>query len=180
MLVATVGAVLAFAANAISPRGLTLTRNYFPGATKGAVSAPGVPAVAGIKEKSLQWVDGKRVLHLFNDPRFQQQMIVFIDARDQEQYHEGHIPGAYEFDPYYPEKHLVTVLLVCQAAEEVVVYCNGGDCEDSQFAAITLRDAGILNQKLSVFAGGLTEWTTNGLPVETGERNSGNVRQATP
>jgi hypothetical protein len=35
---------------------------------------------------------------------------------------------------------------------------------------------GIPNQKLFVFGGGIAEWTTNGLPVETGARNNGNLR----
>jgi rhodanese-related sulfurtransferase len=180
LLLATAGAALAFAANALSPRGLTLTRNYFPGATNGVVAAPALSLITGIKQKGLQWLDGQQTLRLFNDPRLQQQLIVFIDARNQEQYREGHIPGAYVFDPYYPEKYIATVLPVCQVAEQIVVYCNGGDCEDSQFAAIVLRDAGIPNQRLLVYVGGLAGWATNGLPVETGERNSGNIRKHTP
>jgi len=39
-----------------------------------------------------------------------------------------------------------------------------------------LRDVGISNQKLFVYAGGITEWMTNSLPVEIGARNSGNLR----
>jgi len=38
-LVAVIGAALAFAANALSPRGLLLTKNYFPGTTV-ALPAP--------------------------------------------------------------------------------------------------------------------------------------------
>jgi len=179
IVVAAAGATLAFVVNAISPRGLTLTRNYFPGATNGIVSAPVLSPITGIKQKGLKWLDGQQTLRLFDDPRYLQHLIVFIDARDGDQYQKGHIPGAYEFDPYYPEQYLATVLPVCQAAEDIVVYCDGGDCEDSQFAAVTLRDAGIPNQKLSVFVGGMAAWTTNGWPVEIGGRNSRNVRKAT-
>jgi rhodanese-related sulfurtransferase len=73
---------------------------------------------------------------------------------------------------------MAMVLPVCQAAEEVVIYCNGGECEDSQFAAVALRDAGIANQKLFVFAGGFAEWMKNGLPVEAGGPSGGKVRDA--
>ncbi len=179
VIVAVVGSVLALAANTISPRGLTLAKNYFPGATNGAVSAPVLPLLAGIKQKGLQWLDGRQAAQLFKDPRFQQQMIVFLDARDPEHFQQGHIPGAYEFDPYHAENYFADVLPVCQTAEQVVVYCNGGDCEDSQFAAVALRDAGIANQKLFVFAGGMPEWTLLGMPVETGGRNGGKRRDAT-
>ena len=84
-------------------------------------------------------------------------------------------PGAYEFDPYHPEKYFPAVLPVCRAAEQIVVYCNGGDCDDSKTAALLLRDMGLTNRKIFVYGGGITEWTTNHQPVETGARNSGNV-----
>ena len=100
-------------------------------------------------------------------------MVVFVDARNEEEYQISHIPGAYEFDPYRSGKYYDVVLPVCRKAENIVVYCNGGDCDDSETAALLLRDMGIPNQKLFVYGGGITEWKTNGLPVETGARNSG-------
>jgi hydroxyacylglutathione hydrolase len=189
--------MLAFGANHLSPRGLVLSRNYFPGGTNGTIAAPtAVPpphtadstntlsaaqrVAAQIREKGLQPVPRNQVVQLFHDPRFAQDLVVFIDARDSAHYQEGHIPGAYEFDPYRPEKYLATVLPVCHAAEEIVVYCGGGDCEDSQFAALALRDAGVANQKLFVYAGGITDWETNALPVELGERNSRSLRPTAP
>jgi len=133
---------------------------------------------AELKEKGLQLIDGSQAARLYHDPRFRQDVVVFVDARDEQRYREGHIPGAYEFDPYRPEKYFAAVLPVCQAAEQIVVYCNGGDCDDSETAAILLRDVGIANQKLMVYEGGITEWATNGLPVEMGGRNSGNLRNS--
>jgi rhodanese-related sulfurtransferase len=189
LFVAVIGALFAFGANLISPRGLALTRNYFPAGinrpvpaardvanTNPPASSPAQLLAARLKEQGLQWVDGHQAAQLFHDPRFKQGSIAFIDARDEQHYREGHIPGAYEFDPYRPEKYFATVLPVCQAAEQIVFYCNGGDCDDSESAAITLRDVGIANQKLFVYTGGITEWTTNGLPVEIGGQNSGNLR----
>jgi rhodanese-related sulfurtransferase len=189
LFVAVIGAAFAFGANLVSPRGLALTRNYFPAGisrpvpaardvanTNPPVSSPAQLLAIRLKEQGLQWVDGRQAAQLFHDPRFQQGSIAFIDARDEQHYREGHIPGACEFDPYYPEKNFATVLPVCQAAEQIVVYCNGGDCDDSESAASALRDVGIANQKLFIYTGGITEWTTNGLPVEIGGRNSGNLR----
>lgn len=190
---AVFGAALAFAANAISPRRLLLTRNYFPGTTSNTVAAPLPPPAARgpgvsnqvsaaqllaeqIKAEGLHLLDRDQTVRLFHDPRFDQERVVFVDARDEEHYREGHIPGAYELDPYHPELHLATVLPVCQVADEIVVYCNGGDCEDSRFGAILLRDAGIATQKLFIYGGGMMDWATNGLPVEIGERRSGELR----
>jgi rhodanese-related sulfurtransferase len=191
LLVAAAGIVLAFGANLVSPRGLALARNYFPaGISRPAPAATGVastnpPATspahllaAHLNELELQSVDGQQAAQLFHDPRFQQGSIAFIDARDEQRYREGHIPGASEFDPYYPEKYFAAALPVCQAAEQIVVYCNGGDCDDSESAAILLRDVGIANRKLFIYTGGIAEWNTNGLPVEIGGRNSGNLRSA--
>ncbi len=193
LVVTVVGISIALAANALSPLGLVLTRNYFPGANNGQVSMPIIvmtlPDGAGtnqptsaellaarLREKNLRQIDRERAAQLFDDPRFKMRMVIFVDARDGEHYRQGHVPGAYEFDPYRSERYLATVLPVCQAAEEIVVYCSGGECEDSQFAAVALRDAGVSNQKLWVYGGGFAEWATNGLPVEIGERDSGDLR----
>ena len=193
LAVLAAGIAVALTANQISPRGLVLARNYFPAGVKaptpvaaGAglprnttnviVLSPAQLLAARLKEQGLQLMDGRETAQLFHDPRFQPGRVVFVDARDEPHYREGHIPGAYEFDPYYPEKYFATVFPACQAAEQIVVYCNGGDCDDSESAAITLRYVGVANQKLFVYGGGIAEWTTNGLPVEIGGRNSGNLR----
>ena len=183
-LVAAAGLAIALVANEISPRGLALGRNYFPQksdepppvtGTNFMALSPAQRLAAELKAKGLQSVDAGRAAQLFRDPRFKQGAVVFIDARDETHYLAGHIPGAHEFDPYRPEKYFTDVLPLCQSAEQIVVYCNGGDCDDSEAAAILLRDVGIPNLKIFVFGGGLPVWKTNGLPVETGGRNSGNV-----
>ncbi len=183
-LVAAAGLALALAANQISPLGLALGRNYFPQKTDEPPPAAGTNLMAlspaqrlavELKAKGLQSVDANRAAQLFREPRFKQNAVVFIDARDETHYLEGHIPGAHEFDPYRPEKYFAGVLPLCQSAEQIIVYCNGGDCDDSEAAAILLRDVGIPNSKIFVFGGGLPVWKTNGLPVEAGALNSGNV-----
>jgi rhodanese-related sulfurtransferase len=193
LLVGAIGAAFAFAANQISPLGLALTRDYFPtgtahevrpvahavpppaASTNVAVLSPAQFLAAQMKEKGLQLIEGFQAVQLFHDPRRQQDAIVFIDARDEAHYQQGHIPGAFEFDPYHKENYIATVLPLCMQAEQVMVYCSGGDCDDSESAALQLRDMGVPNQKLFVYAGGFTEWTTNNLPVETGARNSGTL-----
>jgi len=193
-LVAVVGAAFAFAANHVSPRGLALDRDYFPAETNDVVrvaviaapadspagtnpAAPSSlpPPAVPTTGKALQLIDGRQTVQLLHDSHLKPGAIVFIDARDEEHYLGGHVPGAYEFDPYHPEKYFPAVLPVCRAAEQIVVYCNGGDCDDSKTAAVLLQDMGIANQKIFIYGGGITEWSTNHQPVETGVRNSGNV-----
>ena len=199
LVVAAIGLAFALLANLVSPRGLSLTRNYFPGsgtthgkidrvansnfnaaapATNGAGQSAQETVAARLKEKGLQPIDGREAMQLFRDPQYALELIVFIDARDDRHYTEGHIPGAYQFDRYYPEKHLPAVLTACLNATKIVVYCTGGNCEDSEFAALTLKEAGVTQERLSVYVGGMTEWAANRWPVEVGERKSGKMRGA--
>lgn len=190
-LVAAVGALVALAANAISPRGLVLSRDYFPGShsvriaagTNAPAAAPADPSsavlsatVERLAQQGLQLIRVSQVMEMHHDPRYAVGGIVFVDARDDAHYTAGHIPGAWQLDHYHPDRYLPVVLPACLQAEQVVVYCTGGDCEDSEFAAIMLRDAGVPRERLFVYVGGITEWTANGLPVATGER----VGTATP
>jgi rhodanese-related sulfurtransferase len=196
LLVAMAGVGLALAANALSPRGLSLTRNYFPGSPEpvGAnAGTNGTPAVTGtesnavnaalvarLKQDGLRLIDLNEAKQLFDDPRRERELIVFIDVRDDEHYEQGHIPGAIQFDRYHPEKFLGLVLTACLPAEQVVVYCTGGECEDSEFAAVTLKQANVPAEKIAVFGGGITEWMAKQLPVETGARGSGQIRKGGP
>lgn len=203
LIVAAVGGVVALTANFVSPRGLSLSRDYFP---SGRIAAPstGSNAVVGIvgtnpiptttnavapsfpefpailarlREKGIGVVDNPRASQLFHDQRREAELVVFIDARNEQHYQEGHIPGAYLFDHYRAENYLAGILPVCMTAQEIVVYCTGGQCEDSEFAAITLRDAAVPKEKLFVYPGGITEWTNSGLPLEIGPRKSGVIRE---
>jgi rhodanese-related sulfurtransferase len=176
-----------------------LRRDYFPRVatvhsagltnTAGVSSQPGValtnaPApsqlAARLAAKGLRLIDSAEARRLFEDPRRTQELVVFVDARNDAHYQEAHVPGAYQFDHYYPQNYLPTVLPVCQQAETIVVYCAGGDCEDSEFAALALTDAGVPAARLSVYGGGMAAWQTNGLPVEVGARSSGEVHAGSP
>jgi rhodanese-related sulfurtransferase len=197
-LVAIVGIALAFAANAISSRGLKLGNDYFHGATRppkpgsamtqGGTNAtkitqhmlsPAEAAIARLREKGLQVADDEKILTLFHDPRYEQGLVIFIDARKDEEYSQGHIPGAYQLDPMYKEKYLGSALPACTLAQQIVIYCHGGDCELSEFAAEFLRgSAGIPNEKLFIYANGIPAWQAHGLPIEKGDRKSGQISSA--
>ena len=190
--VLVLGGAFALIANQLSPRGLTLSRDYFPSSlaavATNAVAAPVVstlppppdPISARLQAKGLQPVDLATVEALFKEPRYAAGLVVFIDARNEFVYQIGHIPGAHVFDHYRPEQHFAAVVTVCAPAEQIVVYCTGGDCEDSEFAAIMLAQAGIPADRLFIYTGGIDEWTARKLPVETGARGSGVLREGPP
>jgi rhodanese-related sulfurtransferase len=188
IVVALAGAVLAFLANAVSPRHLSLTTDYFKRSTNVVVPVPATtnahpsnspsPAellAARLQKEGLQVANSNKVAQLFQDPRCRQNLVIFVDVRNDAEYAKGHIPGAYQFDRYRPDNYLPTVLGACTVAEEVVVYCNGGECEDSELAAVTLRDIGIPKEKLYVYPGGWTEWSANRMVIEVGPQNSGQL-----
>lgn len=112
-----------------------------------------------------------RALH--EDPMYGFGLYAFIDARQPEPYAEGHIPGAWLFDRYRPEGYLADMQTLIATCEKLVVYCNGGECDDSEFAADFLRQFGARPGQLYVFVGGMEQWRHEGLAIETGERGSG-------
>jgi rhodanese-related sulfurtransferase len=201
-LVGVLGAAFGFLANQLSPRGLDPARNYFPGGgkispvplrvavpppapgvtnVKSAQSSASVLLKARLEKEGLHLLERAEVEKLFHDPRLAQHEIMFIDARDGDDYQQGHIPGAFEFYPYYPEKYLADVLTPCDIAGQIVVYCTGGDCEDSESAALFLSaHAGVPAGKLFIYGGGITEWEAAALPVESGPRDSGSIRNPSP
>jgi len=187
-LVAALGLVFALGANALSARGLRLSRNYFPGAVESvhptptnvnsSTNAPGKSnpleeALRRLQQHGLQVVSSNQVVEMVHDQQYEQGLMLLIDARDDSHYQAGHIPGAWQFDHYHAEQYLPSVLPACMSAQKVVVYCNGGACEDSEFAAIMLREAGVPRDSLFVYAGGISEWMSSGQLVETGARRSG-------
>jgi rhodanese-related sulfurtransferase len=182
-----VGLGLAVCANALSSRGLSLSRNYFERAGPNAAARDATNVVsaatnaltelkARLSEKGLSLIEGPEAEKFFRDPQYEQELVIFVDARDDRHYEEGHVPGAYQFDRYYPEKYLPTVLPACLSASKIVVYCTGGKCEDSEFATVMLAEAGVPAANISVYGGGITDWTERKLPLEIGPRKSGNLK----
>jgi sulfur-carrier protein adenylyltransferase/sulfurtransferase len=85
---------------------------------------------------------------------------VVVDVREQDEWDEGHIPGAV----HVPRGHLESRIerLAPDPARPVVVYCSAGN--RSAFAAKTLADLGY--EDVVSLAGGFTDWKRNGFPVQ--------------
>ncbi len=194
-LVAVAGVGFGIVANAISPHGLSLTRDYFSseraeGGTVtplAATSAPdgrersggpadtergGPPATSapGSSADSYRRVEHADAVRLFEDPRRKDGRVLFVDARDDARFAAGHIPGAQPFDHYRPERHIQEILGATPLAETIVIYCNGGSCEDSRLVAGDLIALGVPTGKLAIYGGGFSEWRQKRMPVERGER----------
>jgi ArsR family transcriptional regulator len=86
-------------------------------------------------------------------------LVTVIDVRPQEEYAQGHIPGALSI----PLDRLATRLGELPRDREIIAYCRGPWCVLSFEAVARLRAAGVSARRL---ADGLPEWRRAGLPVE--------------
>lgn len=93
---------------------------------------------------------------------------LIIDARDPDEFREGHLPGAINlpFDSAVTDPALLQSLPV--EGRPIIVYCGGGTCEVSITLAWELLGVG--HSRVTYFPGGYPEWVENGYPVETGDR----------
>ena len=84
---------------------------------------------------------------------------VVVDVREQDEWDEGHIPGAV----HVPRGHLESRIerLAPDTSRPVVVYCSAGN--RSAFAAKSLAELGY--EDVVSLAGGFTDWKRNGFPV---------------
>jgi rhodanese-related sulfurtransferase len=108
----------------------------------------GVPEVITLEEARELFTSGKAV---------------FIDARDEGSYRDGHIQGAVNIALGDLPLH-VEFLRGLSAEKVLVPYCDGTQCHSSVQFAHRLLSAGI--SQVKVFFGGWEEWTESGLPME--------------
>jgi rhodanese-related sulfurtransferase len=147
-----------------------------------AINAARIAADKGGLPLHTPWPDNRKIQVLETPPSFDASMdtlislsdaynmflksdVVFLDAREPEDYRAGHIKGAInfpfeEFDTYWPE-----VAPKLNKESEMVVYCGGLDCEASLFLARELKQRGYT--KAYTFFGGSLKWQEEKLPMET-------------
>ena len=85
---------------------------------------------------------------------------VIVDVREQDEWDEGHLPGAIHIPRGNLESRIETA--VPDRSRQVVLYCAAGN--RSAFAAKTLEELGY--EDAVSLAGGFTDWKRNGFPVE--------------
>jgi rhodanese-related sulfurtransferase len=112
-------------------------------------------AYAEISSDEARWLHGHGAL--------------FADARRTNAYGEGHIPGALSLPVWedgLPQRIAALGAKAMGTDLPLVVYCAGGECEDSKLLAQKLWLAGYRN--LRVYTGGFPEWASRGWPVRKG------------
>jgi rhodanese-related sulfurtransferase len=96
------------------------------------------------------------------------QGIVFIDARESEEYKEDHILNAVSI-PFYEYEENAFKLDKIKKDQPIVVYCAGTDCDLSIMLGDQLFDMGY--KKTYIFFGGWNEWTEAKYPTISATKN---------
>ena len=95
---------------------------------------------------------------------------LFLDARRTSVYRDGHIAGARPFSVWEADVDDKVKALFAEGRDQsapVVIYCSGGDCEDSHMLGQKLYMAGFDN--VLVYKDGYPDWVKRGLPVSKGD-----------
>jgi adenylyltransferase/sulfurtransferase len=85
---------------------------------------------------------------------------LIVDVREQDEWDEGHVPGAIHIPRGYLESRIEGA--APDRSQQILLYCSAGN--RSAFAAKTLQELGY-EEPVSL-AGGFTDWKRNGFPVE--------------
>lgn len=154
LILVGVSIVVGFSANYFSPNGIALFGDW--DITKGAVSArvKGHEKVEGLEIGAISTAkaiyDGGGAL--------------FVDARSEELFFEGHIKGAVSMPAYMFEARVDGFLGAVPLDLPLVCYCSGRECEDSHMLAERLMEMGYENVR--VFIDGYPAWAEEGYPIE--------------
>jgi rhodanese-related sulfurtransferase len=136
------------------------------GITVNEFRAHGIPLVEKWQEKVLneQLTGGLPALSFKQvKEAYDRGSALFVDARDPDFYHQGHIPGAVNL----PVREYELVFPVLQeelmAASRVITYCDNVTCDTSVELCEKLLFAGL--DRVEIFPGGIEQWKDEGQPV---------------
>jgi rhodanese-related sulfurtransferase len=116
--------------------------------------------------------DGESLAIPLNEAKllFQEKAAIFLDARPQLQYSDGHISGALSLPWQDVTNAFTDIATQLDGNDNIIAYCDGESCELSHDLALFLKDMGFINVR--VLINGWTVWQDAGLPTEkAGEAN---------
>jgi rhodanese-related sulfurtransferase len=156
LVIIAVASLLGVVVNAIRSGGVDLIQKGAPVSTVRHGADTTAADTTGPREGIVSLAEMRRI--------FDEGSAFIIDARDPEEFAEGHIPGAINV-PYdrLPE-YLDMLNAEVPTDARVIIYCRGPACDFSDQLATELKILGY--QDVSVFSGGWEHWTEAGYPVE--------------
>jgi rhodanese-related sulfurtransferase len=149
-----IAVTLAMVVNFISPKGIALVGQW--DTSKGVITA----SPTGSEEWQPEEINRvARAKEIFDNGN-----VLFVDARSQDNYEDGHIPGAVSLPVGQFDEQIESLLNQHSTDTRIVTYCSGRTCEDSHNLAQLLSDVGFTH--VSVFIDGFPGWEAQGYPVE--------------
>jgi rhodanese-related sulfurtransferase len=135
-----------------------------------AAVTPSLGAPAGAKvfpphpDKASVDVTGEDVVELYA-----RKTVPFLDARRTSVYRDGHIAGARPFSVWEADVDDKIKAFFAEGTDQsapIVVYCSGGNCEDSHMLAEKLYLVGFDN--VLIYKDGYPDWVRRGMPITRG------------
>ena len=127
-----------------------------------------------VKEKKiLNNIDGISIPNLLDEPmsinidlayKLFLDEVLFIDARDPEEYLNEHILNSINI-PYEEIEDYEDIILDLELTQPVVIYCSGGECELSMHLGDVLFDEYEF-EKILIFEAGFPAWKELEYPLE--------------
>lgn len=130
------------------------------------------PADKNLEQKKEEKKQEEKTIIEFDEPKtitadqaykLYNQNVVFIDARERNDFAAGHIRGAINI-PYYSFEEFKFLLKNIAKDKPVVTYCGGTDCDLSIILGNQLFKLGY--KQVYIFFGGWNQWKENNYPVE--------------
>jgi rhodanese-related sulfurtransferase len=144
-----------------------------PTPSPGAAAAAVTPAAGDEAGKSFAPHPNKAWLEISGDDvaaLYARGNILFLDARRTSVYRAGHIAGARSISIWEADADDKVKALFAEGRDQsapIVVYCTGGDCEDSHHLGEKLYFVGFDN--VLVYKDGFPDWEKRGLAVKKGD-----------
>jgi rhodanese-related sulfurtransferase len=149
-----ISVTLAMVVNYISPKGIALVGQW--DTSKGVITA----SPTGPEEWKPEEINSvARAKEIFDTGN-----VLFVDARLQDNYEDGHIPGAISLPVGQFDEQIESFLNQHSPDTPIVTYCSGRTCEDSHNLAQLLSDVGFTNVR--VFIDGFPGWEAGGYQIE--------------
>ncbi len=152
-----VGLAVGLAVNAARGKNrINLSRDYTPKILTSSPADPNTPTPPA-RAEPYNTITVEEVAAIVADAS-RAGLDLIVDARNDDLYGRGHIPNAVQCDAYNLEDHINEVLSMALGAERVIVYCHGGNCEDSYLLCQELVMRGVQKEALYVFKAGWDGW----------------------
>ena len=154
VILVCIAVIIAFAVNLFSPKGVALVGAW--DTSQGVITPKPKDDVVVHELEIKKSFIAKRI--------YDSGGAVFVDARNYEQYREGHIKGAVSLPAYQFEELIDDFENKYPINVSIITYCSGRECDDSHLLAQHLLEKGYADVR--VFIDGYPGWEEAGFPIE--------------